>query len=81
MKETLVQLVFWLFGAFVVYATAFTVRWHWRRRRYGCSRCAYRRRIRTRSGDRILCTASCGNNSGKVCGAWFYAEPKEEYDD
>lgn len=78
MKEMMVQLVFWLLGAFAVYATAFTIRWHWRKWRYGCSRCAYRQRIRTLHGDRVLCTASCGNNNGTVCAAWFYKEPEED---
>ena len=77
MKETMGQLVFWLLGLFAAYAVAFAVRWHWRKWRYGCSRCAYRQRIRTLHGDRILCTASCGNNNGTVCAAWFYKEPEE----
>lgn len=80
MKEQALLVLYWLLGAFAVYAVAFTVRWHWLKWRYGCSRCAYRRRISTLNGGRIGCTASCGNNNGKVCGAWYYADQKEDDD-
>ena len=81
MKETVAQLILWLLGAFAVYAIAFTVRWHWRKLRYGCSRCYYRRTIKTLNGPWTGCTASCGNQKGKTCGAWFYKAPEEDGDE
>lgn len=81
MKEQLMQVVYWLLGAFALYSMAYTVRWHWRKWRWGCKRCAYRKTMRTLNGYRTLCTASCGNNRGETCGAWFYEDPKKEEND
>lgn len=75
------QIVYWLLGAFALYCIAYTVRWHWRKWRWGCRRCAYRKTYLTLNGYRTGCTASCGNQKGKTCGAWFYEAPKEGNDD
>ena len=82
MQGQVTKLLLWLLGAFAVFATCYTARWHWLRRKYGCGRCYYRRRFRDDNGNaREFCSASCGNNEGKVCGAWYYRYHEKARDD
>lgn len=82
MQEQVMKVLLWMLGVFAVYSVIYIVRWHWRRWRYGCSRCYYRRRYRDDHGNvREFCGASCGNNAGRVCGAWFYHDPEEDRDE
>lgn len=37
--------------------------------KHGCSKCGYRR---TLPNGQVFCSASCGNNEGKTCSAWYY---------
>ena len=81
MKEQALLVLYWLLGAFAVYSMLYTVRWHWFKWRWGCRRCAYRKTVQTLNGTLTTCTASCGNNEGRTCSAWFYEDPRKEDDD
>lgn len=78
MKEQVMQVLCWTLAAFTVCLMAYTIRWNWRKRKWGCSRCAYLKTIETMNGPRTGCTASCGNNEGRTCPAWCYRDPEED---
>lgn len=50
----------------------------YRKRKYGCSRCEYRKKLQTLGGMRYMCTASCGNEQGRTCPAWRFKEGEDE---
>ena len=66
-REPLLFMLGLLLSALVAYQVLLDIRRRHRRRKYGCSRCEYRRRFI--SDGKIRCTASCGNQDGRVCPA------------
>lgn len=49
-----------------------------RKRKYGCSRCEYRKKVQALGGMRYMCTASCGNEKGMTCPAWRFRDVQGE---
>lgn len=69
-----------LIVAYVVFGCVLAEVNRYRKRKYGCSVCGYRKYFAgwPRACGSVLCTASRGNNEGRVCSAWYYAKDKVE---
>lgn len=81
MREQIGWLVVCLLVASLAYAVVYALVTSWRRMRYGCSRCYYMRRGRTRYAGQRTCTAACWNQFGKTCQALHDRYQSEDEED